>query len=51
MSVVLTRDVKRGQEILVSYNYRIQSAPTWYKQLWEQHSNNKNIKAKINSAE
>jgi len=37
MSVVALRDIKPGEEVFVSYNYCIGSAPPWYQDLWWQH--------------
>ena len=30
-------DLRRGDEILVSYNYRMEGAPEWYSELWYNH--------------
>ena len=37
MSVVASRDIMAGEEILVSYNYMIAKSPQWYKDLWFTH--------------
>ena len=34
MSIVATRDIVAGEEILVSYNYDIPHAPAWYREQW-----------------
>ncbi len=37
MSVVAKRDIARGEEVLVSYNYSIHLAPDWYRDLFFVH--------------
>ena len=37
MSVVATRDIRRGQEVMVDYSYPLSSCPGWYSKLWEKH--------------
>jgi histone-lysine N-methyltransferase SETD7 len=37
MSIVAETDLEQNQEVLVSYNYRIHQAPTWYQELYFQH--------------
>jgi len=37
MSVVALRDIEAGEEVFVSYNYCIGSAPPWYQDLWWQY--------------
>ena len=34
MSIVATRDIVAGEEVLVSYNYDIPHAPVWYRDQW-----------------
>ena len=36
-SIVARRSIRRGEEILVSYNYSIAKAPQWYRDLYFQH--------------
>ena len=36
MSVVATKEMDVGEEILVNYNYDVAFAPEWYQQLWQQ---------------
>ena len=38
MSVVAATDIKAGEELCVCYNYKLDSAPDWYLQLWAQHT-------------
>ena len=38
MSVVTERAVAAGEELLVCYNYRLDLAPPWYRNLWRHHS-------------
>ena len=35
MSVVSTRFISSGEEVLVSYNYEMSTAPEWYRELWK----------------
>lgn len=35
MSLVATRNIEEGEEILVNYNYDVASAPLWYKEEWK----------------
>ena len=37
MSIVATRDVTAGEEVLVSYNYDVPHAPAWYREQWIEH--------------
>ena len=37
MSVVADRDIKSGEELCVSYNYKLDYAPSWYRELWTRH--------------
>ncbi|XP_023332051.1 uncharacterized protein LOC111704142 isoform X2 [Eurytemora carolleeae] len=37
MSIKALEDLRRGDEILVSYNYRMEGAPEWYSELWYNH--------------
>ncbi len=37
MCVLATRDISAGEEVLVSYNYELATAPRWYKDLWRTH--------------
>lgn len=37
MSIVAKKDIRRGEEILVCYNYSLHSAPDWYTDLYFQH--------------
>ena len=37
MSVVSTKDISAGEEIYVCYNYKIEQAPEWYRNLWKLH--------------
>ena len=37
MSVVAITDIRAGEELSVCYNYKLESAPTWYLQLWARH--------------
>ena len=37
MSIVAVSPIRTNQEVLVSYNYRICQAPTWYVNLWFKH--------------
>ena len=37
MSIVAAKDIVAGEEVLVSYNYDIPHAPSWYRELWFDH--------------
>ena len=37
MSVVAKRDISPGEEIFVSYNYSLATAPSWYQVMWFRH--------------
>lgn len=37
MSVVALKPIRRGEEVLVCYNYTIQHAPVWYRDLYVDH--------------
>ena len=37
MSIVANRDIRAGEEIFVSYNYVIATAPEWYQDQWFSH--------------
>ncbi len=37
MSIVSEKDIQPHHEVLVSYNYRIHQAPTWYQELYFRH--------------
>ena len=40
MSVVADRDIQAGEELSVSYNYKLDCAPLWYVELWTSHCSN-----------
>ena len=37
MSIVATKDIVAGEEVLVSYNYAIPHSPAWYREQWFDH--------------
>ena len=37
MSIVALREIRKDEEILVSYNYVLVHSPQWYKELWFTH--------------
>ena len=37
MSVVADREIRRGEEVLVSYNYNVAESPAWYRAAWFSH--------------
>ena len=37
MSIVATKDIVAGEEVLVSYNYDVPHAPAWYREQWFEH--------------
>ena len=37
MSIVAVRAITAGEELLVCYNYRLDQAPPWYRDLWHKH--------------
>jgi len=37
MSVITKRDIQPGEELFVSYNYQLETAPEWYQALWFSH--------------
>ena len=37
MSLSAKRDIKRGEEIFVNYNYKLAWAPQWYRDQWFAH--------------
>ena len=34
MSIVSTQDIAAGEELYVCYNYKMDHAPLWYRNLW-----------------
>ena len=40
MCIEAKRDIHRGEEILVNYNYKISDAAEWYQHQWIQHLRN-----------
>ena len=37
MSIVAVRAITAGEELFVCYNYRLDQAPPWYRDLWHKH--------------
>ena len=37
MSIVAVRAICAGEELFVCYNYRLDQAPPWYRDLWHKH--------------
>ena len=37
MSIVSVRAIAAGEELFVCYNYRLDQAPPWYRDLWHKH--------------
>ena len=35
MSIVAVRAITAGEELFVCYNYRLDQAPPWYRDLWQ----------------
>ena len=40
MSIAAFEPIEKGEEIFVSYNYRVWMAPAWYQALWVDHMRN-----------